>query len=234
MDVYESFYNKSNPISLEEKNELLQRVFNTMGLGIFISALSAIGMERLIMAGMVSEIVLFVLIIVEFILVMFLSAKLTTLPVGTAKAAFIAYSIINGATLSVVLLAYTSSSVIGSFLIAAGMFWAASLYGKTTKKDLSTMGTYLFMALFGIIIASLVNMFLRSQTFDFVISIVAIFVFIGLTIFDVSKITAMAENFGFSSDDDKSRIVILGALQLYLDFINIFLRLIRIFGKRKD
>ena len=232
MEYYESY--ASNSISVEEKNELLQRVFNTMGLGIGLSALSAYATEQMILGGILNPSLLIVFAIVEFILVIVLSAKITTMSIGTAKAAFCAYSVVNGATLSVLLLSYTRTSVIGTFLIAAGMFFAASLYGKTTKKDLSTLGSYCFMGLTGIIIASLVNMFIASDGFSFIISIVAILIFIGLTAFDVSRISAMAETTGYATEDDKSRVVIWGALQLYLDFINIFIRLLSIFGKRKN
>ncbi|HKK33722.1 MAG TPA: Bax inhibitor-1/YccA family protein, partial [Desulfomicrobiaceae bacterium] len=144
------------------------------------------------------------------------------------------YSAMNGATLSAVLLAYTGASVFSTFLVCAGMFGAMSVYGMTTKKDLTSMGSFLFMGLIGIIIASVVNIFLQSPAMHFVISGVGVLIFTGLTAYDTQKLKAMGESAPMDDATAVRRGTILGALTLYLDFINLFLMLLRFMGQGRE
>lgn len=148
-----------------------------------------------------------------------------------AAASFVIYSIVNGLTLSAVLFVYTSTSVVRIFVITALMFGAMSVYGATTKSSLQSAGKYLMMAVIGLVIASLVNIFMRSSSLDWLISFVTVGVFTGLTAYDTQKITQAAR---YAQDnEDFKKVAIIGALELYLDFVNIFLALLRLFGKRR-
>lgn len=174
--------------------------------------------------------VFFGLIIGELALVWWLSASIRKMSVSTAMVAFLAYSLLNGATLSSIFLVYTGESIVRIFAITALTFGAMSLYGMKTKTDLKSMGRYLSMAVIGIVIALAINIFLRSSGFDILISLITVLVFTGLTAWDTQNLLAIAEN----ADDSESfkKVAIMGALKLYLDFINIFLALIRLFGRR--
>jgi len=170
------------------------------------------------------------LIIAELVLVFTLSARISKMSLSTAKLMFVAYSLINGITLSVIFLVYTSSSIAQVFLISALLFGSMSIYGTRTKNDLTSAGRYLMMAVFGLIIASIINMLFRSSGLDWLISIIAVVVFTGLTAYDTQKLIRIAQYNDGSENFQK--VAIIGALQLYLDFINIFLHLLRLFGKR--
>lgn len=151
---------------------------------------------------------------------------------GTLTLLFGAYSILMGASLSFILLMYTSASVFKTFAVTAGMFGVMSFVGYTTKTDLTKFGSLMFMGLIGIIIASLVNMFLRSGTMDYIISFIGVLVFTGLTAYDVQKLKRIGAGVQFGAESTK-KLVIMGALSLYLDFINLFLFLLRFLGDRK-
>ena len=151
---------------------------------------------------------------------------------ATASLVFIIYSILNGLSLSVIFLVYTSTSIFRVFAITAGMFACMSIYGRVTKTDLRSAGRYLMMALFGIVIASVVNLFFRSTGLDWLISLVTVGVFTGLTAYDTQKLYAIAER--ADGSEVFARAAIIGALELYLDFINIFLALLRLFGKSNN
>ena len=171
------------------------------------------------------------LIIAEFALVIILSAGIRRMSFPAAAASFVIYSIVNGLTLSAVLFVYTSTSVVRIFVITALMFGAMSVYGATTKSSLQSAGKYLMMAVIGLVIASLVNIFMRSSSLDWLISFVTVGVFTGLTAYDSQKITQAAR---YAQDnEDFKKVAIIGALELYLDFVNIFLALLRLFGKRR-
>ena len=146
---------------------------------------------------------------------------------------FLLYSFINGLTMSTIFIVYTLSSISSVFFITAGMFGVMALYGYTTKKDLSKLGSILLMGLFGIIIAGIVNIFWLNDTFSFIVSVIGIIVFVGLTAYDVQKIKVMAGSLE-GDNDFTTKIAIIGALTLYLDFINLFLKLLSIFGKSRD
>jgi hypothetical protein len=149
-----------------------------------------------------------------------------------AIGAFLLYSVLNGLTMSVIFMAYTSNSIATTFYITAGTFAAISFYGYTTKKDLTSIGNMAFMALIGIIIASVVNMFLKNEMMYWIISYLGVAVFVGLTAYDTQKLKEIGSR-GFTNEEGMEKMSIMGALTLYLDFVNLFLFLLRIFGGRK-
>lgn len=228
-----------NVLSQENTNNAAARKFMTkvygwMTAALIITAVSAWlpmifePFNRLIFGN---PYMFFVLIIAELALVFILSRSIHKLAPLTATLFFILYSVINGLTLSTIFITYKISSIYLVFFITAGMFFGMTIYGIFTKRDLSSAGRYLMMGLIGIIIASLVNFFLRSQPLDWLISVIGVGIFVGLTAYDTQKILKTAQ---FSDDSDTyKKIAIIGALELYLDFINLFLKLLRLFGKRK-
>ncbi len=181
-----------------------------------------------------NPLVMWGLLIGELLLVVGLSAGISKLSGSTATFLFLLYSGLNGLTLSAIFLVYTTSSIASTFLICAGMFAAMSIYGLTTKKDLTSLGSFLFMGLIGIIIASIVNIFLKSSAFQFVISGIGVIVFVGLTAYDSQKLKLMGESAPYDDALAIRRGTILGALTLYLDFINLFLMLLRFFGQSRE
>ena len=167
----------------------------------------------------------------ELGLVYFISSRIMNLSLTTATLLFIAYSILNGVTMSFIFLVYTMSSIANVFFITAGTFGAMSLIGYTTKRDLSKMGQLLMMALVGLIIASFANILMKNDTLSLIISYVGVVVFVGLTAWDTQKIKRMLAQADDISEDAQ-KIALLGALTLYLDFVNLFLYLLRLLGKR--
>ena len=164
-------------------------------------------------------------------LVFFLSARLHALKPSTAQGVFWFYAALMGVSLATIFIAFTGASIARVFFITAGTFAGMSLWGYTTKKDLSGMGSFLFMGLIGIIIAAVVNMFIQSSALHFAISVIGVLVFVGLTAYDTQNIkNEFAERF---DEDTKSRLAISGALRLYLDFINLFIMLLHLFGDRR-
>ncbi len=172
------------------------------------------------------------LVLAEFGLVIFLSARIGKMSKNAAILSFLAFSFINGLTLSVILQIYTEESIYSTFIITAVMFGALSLYGFTTKKSLSGVGSFMFMGLIGIIVASIVNMFIASSALNFAISIIGVVVFAGLTAWDTQKLKEMYL-IQEQGNDMATKGAIIGALTLYLDFINLFLFLLRLFGNRR-
>lgn len=152
---------------------------------------------------------------------------------AVATSLFMLYSALTGLTLSSIFIAYTYSSIASTFVVTAGMFGAMSLYGYTTKRDLSGFGSMLFMALIGIVLASLVNIWLKSTALMWAITYIGVVVFVGLTAYDTQKLKAMGEQLNADDKDSFRKYAIVGALTLYLDFINLFLMLLRIFGNRR-
>ncbi|MCF7940512.1 MAG: Bax inhibitor-1/YccA family protein [Spirochaetia bacterium] len=177
--------------------------------------------------------VLLVLILAEFALVIYISARMDKISAQSAVFAFIAYAGINGIVLSSIFLAYSSLVISRAFFTTAAAFAGMSLYGMTTKRSLAGMGQYLFMALWGVLIASVINMFIGSSSVYYLISYAAVLVFLGLTAWDTQVIRGWNDAYGSTMDEQTYvKLSILGALRLYLDFINIFLYLLRIFGRR--
>ena len=226
-------------ISLQQANEKISQRFITAVYGWMVAALAISGIAAFAVFN--SETLLYFifgnrftflgLIIAEFALVIILSAGIRRMSFPAAAASFVIYSIVNGLTLSAVLFVYTSTSVVRIFVITALMFGAMSVYGATTKSSLQSAGKYLMMAVIGLVIASLVNIFMRSSSLDWLISFVTVGVFTGLTAYATQKITQAAR---YAQDnEDFKKVAIIGALELYLDFVNIFLALLRLFGKRR-
>lgn len=178
-----------------------------------------------------SRFMFFGLIIAELALVWYVSARIQSLSFTTATGLFMLYSFINGLTLSVIFLAYTTTSIASTFFVTAGTFGAMSLYGYFTKKDLTSLGNLLFMLLIGLIIATVVNIFWANSTLYWITTYAGIFIFVGLTAYDTQKIKRLLS--GQEITEESQKMALLGALSLYLDFINLFLYLLRIFGDRK-
>ena len=168
----------------------------------------------------------------ELLLVIGLSAAINKMSAATATGVFVLYSALNGLTLSVVFLVFTAESIASTFFVTAGTFGAMSLYGYYTKTDLTSIGNLCFMALFGVIIASVVNLFLANSALYWITTYVGIAVFVGLTAYDTQKIKRMGLA-GIEEGDAAQKGAIMGALALYLDFINLFLLLLRLFGRRR-
>jgi FtsH-binding integral membrane protein len=219
-------------------NDFVRSVYNWMCIGLGLTALTALyvssneTMMRLIFAN---PIIFFGLIIGELALVFSISTRVNKVSAQTATTLFVIYSALNGVTLSFIFLAYARASIVNTFFVCSATFLACSLYGWTTNKDLTSWGSFLFMGLIGVIIASLVNIFIRSSTLSMVVSYIGIIVFVGLTAYDTQKLKNMAMTQPTGLDGVVARKgAILGALALYLDFINLFLLLLRIFGRGRD
>lgn len=234
-------YSSTNQITIAQARQeassiFLAKVFNWMAVGLGLTGLTAfLAYATGIVNVIIGSPLFFVLILGELGLVFFLSARIDKLQPATATGLFVGYAVLNGLTLSVVFLAYTSASIAGTFFITAGMFGAMALYGLVTKRDLSGFGSFLMMGLVGIIIASIVNIFMKSSGLYWVISLIGVFIFTGLTAWDVQKIKRMGEEGILSQGDAAVRKgSIMGALALYLDFINLFLMLLRFFGGSRD
>ena len=215
---------------------LMRKVYVWMTLALIITGVTAFGVANspgVINAIYSNSAVMWGLIIAELALVIGISAAINRLSLATATLLFVLYSAINGVVLSSIFLVYTTSSIASVFFITAGTFAVMAFFGYTTKADLTSLGKILLMALIGLIIASLVNVFfLKSTGFDLIISYVGVLIFVGLTAYDSQKIKQMlmmAPDAGESSQ----KLALLGALSLYLDFINLFIYLLRILGKRE-
>jgi FtsH-binding integral membrane protein len=218
------------------QGEFIRRVYNWMGLGLAATAVVALytaSNPQLLRMIFGNTLVFFGLIIGELILVFWLSAAINRLSYATASLMFFVYSALNGLTLAVIFLAYTRASIASTFFITAGTFGAMSFYGYTTKRDLSSWGSFLFMGLIGIILASVVNLFFNSPMVYWVVTYAGILVFVGLTAYDTNKLKEMALA-GFADEETEGKSAVMGALALYLDFINLFLMLLRIFGGRRN
>lgn len=216
----------------------LAKVFNWMAIGLGLTGLTAfITANSQIMQQLIfgNKIIFYGLMIAELGMVFYLSARLQQMSSQAATGLFLAYSALNGITLSAILLIYTMSSVAATFFITAGMFGAMAVYGMVTKRDLTGMGSFMFMGLIGMVIASVVNIFLGSPGISWAISGIGVIVFTGLTAYDVQKITHMGAT-GIMEQGESAiqKVAIMGALALYLDFINLFLSLLQFFGNRRD
>ena len=217
----------------DERKKFMSGVYTWMTLALALSGLTAFGVASspaILQLIFGNELVFFGLIIAELVLVMVFSFRVHKMSVTAASLVYIVYSILNGITLASIFIVYTKTSIFSVFLISAGMFAAMSIYGRVTKQDLRSAGRYLTMALFGVIIASVVNIFLKSSSLDWLLSLVTVGIFVGLTAYDTQKAYAIAERSDGSDVFAKASVVM--ALELYLDFINIFLSLLRRFGKK--
>lgn len=230
----------------------LNRVYNWMAAGLAITGVVAYGVFQQMMASKPaidssgtmtggslfwSPGLMLVLILAEFGLVLWLSLGIRKMAPLTAGICFLLYATLSGVTLAPIFLLYTKSAIYSAFFTCAGTFAATSLFGYLTRMDLSGVGSFCFMGLIGIIIASVVNFFLKSQGLDLFITYIGVFVFIGLTAWDTQKLKQLGGILGsgeFSGTPESRKYAIIGALQLYLDFINLFLMLLRIFGNRNN
>lgn len=215
---------------------LMRKVYLWMTLALVITGFTAFGIASnpgIAYAIVTNRLLFWGLIIAEFGLVIGISGAINKLSAVTATLLFVLYSIVNGATLSVIFMAYTMSSIASVFFITAGLFGVMSFIGYTTKTDLTSIGKILFMALIGIILATVVNLFVGSSMLNMIVSYVGVVIFTGLTAYDSQKIKNMLYN-ADSMDEGMQKIALLGSLTLYLDFINLFLMLLRIFGGNRD
>lgn len=216
------------------ENTLLRNVYLYLIGGLALTAIVSYALsqsESLMRAIVLNPIAMLVVVIAQFAVVMVISGRTESMKASTAVLTFFLYAILTGVTFSVIFIAYAPTAITKAFISTASVFAGASIYGAFSKKNVRSWGRYLFMALFGLVIASMLNMFFYSSTFDFMISLVGVGLFTVLTIWDTNKIVAMNREFGgYISQADYTKLGILGALDLYLDFINIFLYLVRIFA----
>ncbi|WP_163336901.1 Bax inhibitor-1/YccA family protein [Desulfopila sp. IMCC35008] len=234
-------YGQTNQVTLDQARQeassiFLAKVFNWMAVGLGLTGVVAyLTAATGITYALVQSPLFYVLIFGELGLVIYLSARVQKLQASTATALFVAYAALNGITMSIIFLRYTSTSIAGTFFITAGMFGAMALYGLITKRDLSGFGSFLMMGLVGIIIAMIVNFFLASSVLHMAISAIGVFIFTGLTAFDVQRIKQIGEAGILEQGGDVvKKGAIMGALTLYLDFINLFWMLLQFFGGSND
>ena len=213
---------------------LMRKVYVWMTLALVLTGITAYGVANtpgIRETLMTNTFLYWGLIIAEFGLVIGISAGINKLSLTTATLMFVLYSIINGAMLSSIFVVYTEASIASVFFITAGTFAVMAFIGYTTKKDLTSMGKILFMALIGIIIATIVNIFLKSSGLQMIVSYLGVLIFVGLTAYDSQKIKNMLQ-MAPNAGEGAQKLALLGALTLYLDFINLFIYLLRIFGRR--
>ena len=227
-------------ISAEEAADVQARffaqVYGWMAAGLGLTggiALFASSSPELMQFVFGTRFVFLGLIIVELVIVGFLSARIFNWSLGKVQAAFVGYAVLNGVTLSCVFLAYTSASIATTFFITAGTFGIMSLFGYFTKADLSGWGKLLSMAVIGLVIAMVVNMFLRNSVLETITSFIGVLVFVALTAYDTQKLKQLALLGVTEGEETSNKASILGALTLYLDFVNMFLFLLRLFGSRR-
>ncbi|MDR2893258.1 MAG: Bax inhibitor-1/YccA family protein [Deltaproteobacteria bacterium] len=217
-------------------NAFLRGVYLWMGLGLAVTAVVSwyvSGSYAIMNAIYSSSVMPIVLLVAWFGLAMGINAAISRISGGTATALFMLFSALTGVTLAPIFIVYTSSSIAATFASCAGMFGAMSVYGLVTKRDLTSWGSFLIMGLVGVIIASIVNMFMQSEAMHYIIGYVGVIVFLGLTAYDTQKLRDMGDSAPMDDATALRRGTILGALTLYLDFINLFLMLLRIFGDRR-
>lgn len=229
--------NEYSTIALEKKKSAQMAVFRQvyiwMSLALFITGMTALivsGNNDLTYSLLSNPVLFWGLIIAEFVLVYVLAGRIDRMSMQTATIVFIAYSIINGVTMSLLFLMYTSESIAATFFITAGTFGVMSLYGYMTKRDLSSWRSIFFMALIGIIIASITNIFLKSETIYWIITYVGVLVFVGLTAYDTQRTKEAIMR--SEVNETAYKIALIGALNLYLDFINLFIYILRIMNRR--
>lgn len=218
----------------ERVTTFLRTVYGWMGGGLAITALTAsfiAASPALVRTIATNQLLFWGLVIAQLGIVFVLSARVQQLAASTASLLFVAYSALTGVTLSFVLLAYTGESVTTTFLITAGMFGGMAVYGSTTRRSLAGFGQFLFMGVIGIVLASVVGIFWHSDGLQFVISVIGVLVFTGLAAYDAQRLKSMALAM---PTGQTGSYAIVGALALYLDFINLFLFLLRFLGNRRD
>ena len=214
------------------KQTLLSKVFMWMFIGLFVTFLTGyvVSLNPNMLLSLFGGVGYVFCVIAELLLVIFLSARISKMSPTTAKVSFLLYSFVTGLTFASIFIVYELTSIIYVFLITALVFGVFAFIGATTKLDLTKTGTYLLMALLSVLICVLLNMFIKSSSFDFVISVISVLIFIGFTAYDVQRVLKLYDNNVLPEEN----LAIYGALDLYLDFINIFLELLKFFGKNND
>ena len=216
---------------------LMGKVYLWMTLALAVTGLTSLYVASspgLVQSIFASRGTFWLLVIAELALVFILSARIMKMSFSTAGIMFTLYSVLNGVTMSFIFIAYTSTSIATAFFVTAGMFAAMSFIGFVTKKDLSSFGSFFTMALIGLIIASVVNIFLNSSVMYWIITYVGVLLFVGLTAYDTQKIKQMLIEYGDEVNDSTQKLALIGSLSLYLNFINLFLYILRLFGNNKE
>ncbi|MBQ2055638.1 MAG: Bax inhibitor-1/YccA family protein [Bacteroidaceae bacterium] len=216
---------------------LMRNMYVWMAIALVITGFTAFAVANsysLIYAIATNSILFYGLIFAELGLVYFLSSRIFRMSFATAGLLFAVYSIINGVTLSLIFLIYEIGSIVSTFFITAGTFGAMAVVGSFLKKDLSFIGRFALMALIGLIIAGVVNIFMRSEGFSFIIAIIGVLVFTALTAYDAQKMKNLIAENGYEVNENTQKLALIGALELYLDFVNLFLYLLRLLGSRRD
>ncbi|AWK41367.1 BAX inhibitor (BI)-1/YccA family protein [Photorhabdus laumondii subsp. laumondii] len=233
-------YPRSNGSIIQQAGTGLQtymaQVYGWMTCGLLLTAFVAwyVSQNQNVVLYIFSNSILFYgLIIAQFGLVFVLSGMINRIGASLATGLFMLYSALTGLTLSSIFVIYTIGSVASTFVVTAGMFGALSFYGYTTKRSLSGLGSFLFMGLIGIILASLINLWLKSEALTWAVTYIGVVIFAGLTAYDTQKLKEMGEDLDVNDKENLRKFSIVGALTLYLDFINMFLMLLRIFGDRR-
>lgn len=226
------FYTAERVADASYVSRIMKRVYLKMFLAMIVTAVTSFVCMNVptVHTLMNNSGLYFGLLIAEVVLVFVLAGALNKLSSPVASLIFYVYSILNGVVLSAILAAYTASSVFSTFVITAAVFGTMTVYGYVTKSDLSRVGTFLFMALIGLIICTIVNIFMKSSTMEWIISFAGVVIFIGLTAWDTQKIKQMA---AMTDGSQAGKLATIGALSLYLDFVNLFLYLLRFFGNRE-
>jgi FtsH-binding integral membrane protein len=222
-------------LSVETTNSFLRRVYRTMALGLGVTGLVAMGVassQAAIEFFIMNRGVMMLMIIAQLAMVFAFTGLLRRVSAATAAAMFFAYAALTGVTFSTIFLVYTHGSIAGTFFVTAGAFAGLSAYGYVTKRNLDGLGSFLFMGLIGLVLASIVNIFLGSPAIYWLTTFMGVIVFTGLTAYDTAKLKQLAASTDVSGDHGR-KLALQGALMLYLDFINLFLILLRLFGDRR-
>ena len=229
-------YTSTAAASVSDVGSFFRSVYGWMTIGLGLTAVVAlytVTTPALMQMIFGNKLVYYGLFIAEIGLVIALSAAINRLSATVATLMFCVYAALSGLTFSAIFVVYTQSSIASTFFVTAGTFGAMSLYGMVTKKDLSSWGSFLFMGLIGVVIASIVNIFLESSAMTWIISCCGVLVFTGLTAYDTFSLKVLAQQ-GFAHGEERKKLAIIGALKLYLDFINLFLMLLRLLGGNRD
>ena len=232
MDDSRAVFASSSVRTAERVSAFLTKVYGWMCIGLGITAAVAFvvaGSPAIVRMLVGNQLIFFALVLAELGLVFYLSARVQSLEPGAAAGLFVAYSALNGVTLSVILLAYTGASVATTFVVTAGMFGALAFFGTTTTRSLAGVGQFFFMGLIGLVLASIVGMFWHNDALQFLITIVGVIVFTGLTAWDAQRLKQMGAEL---PEGQGGAYAIVGALSLYLNFVNLFLMLLRLQGRR--
>lgn len=234
---YNNYYDKGQTLAQSSVFAVLMRnVYTWMACGLAMTALTAmiVGRNENWVYTIATSGMYWGLLIAEVVLVIFLSARINKMSFATAGLMFAAYAILNGVTMSFIMLAYTAESIAQAFFVTAGTFGAMSLVGFFIKKDLSAMGRTLMMALIGLIIATIVNIFWQNSMMASILNYAGVIIFVALTAYDTQKIKVMLQQAQYAGiSDQTNKLALMGSLMLYLDFINLFLYILRLFGNRK-